>query len=349
MLLWFTLATATPLVHDTSPDEARARADAVGLDGTLEPVSLAELREAPAVLRAGGEVLGPCTPGLPDTDRVRGHLLYGELDPAAEALAEERLRCGGRARRAELERSAGVLAMFQGDEQAAAAAFAVAKGFDPELSWDPGFPADHQAVFDAATPATTELTVVPAELARIDGEPLGASVARGVHGVTFAADGVAVRLEVADDELVVPSAFPAQLPALADEAARREVSSLLAAALGEGRRAVVVGPDEVWSGTTGRVDWDRLEPLAASRPSPAPWVLAAGGGLVAGVGAVLAGTGLTAAADHADAMGRATVRADYDAARSDYDAAAGRAVVGYGATGVGLGIVAIGIGWGVLR
>jgi len=342
---------ATPLVHDGTDADARARAEAVGLPGDLPLVVYPSLREAAPALRAGGQVLGACTEGLPDVDKVRGHLLYGELDEAEAALEVERARCAGGEIRGALERSAGVLAMLRGDEAEAAAAFATAKGFDPTLEWDPGFPADHQAVFDAATPSTTDLTVVPSALARIDGGPQSGPVARGVHGVSWPSGGVAVRLTVADDELVMPSAFPATLPALGDDAARAELSSLLAVALGEGRRVAVVGPEAVWSGTTGRVDWDRLVPqeVARSKRSPAPWVLAAGGGAVSVVGAVLMGTGLGAAQRHAGTMEGAASRSAYDTAADDYDRAAGQTRAGYGLTGAGLGAVLIGVGWGVAR
>ena len=115
------------------------------------------------------------------------------------------------------------------------------------------------------------------------------------------------------------------------------------------RRVAVVGPTAVWSGTTGRVDWDRLAPLTPSKRSPAPWLVAAGGGLLTGVGAVLMGTGLSSAQQQITAMTEADSRATYDAAAADYDAAAGRTRAGYATTGIGLGVALTGVGWGVLR
>lgn len=359
--MWLAListALAAPLVHDDDVPAADAaeQASTAGITEGLEPTSLSTVRAAPPWTRSG-RALGPCTPGDVDAGVVRGHLLYGEFDEARERLSAERSKCGGPpSARAELERAAGLLALSDGDAAAATQHFATAKGFDPALSWDTGFPADQQAIFDAAEPHTARLDVGERQ-ATIDGQPATeAAVAVGVHGVVIGELVLSVDLPEGGDVLVIPGAFPETLPPLADPASRLALTRALSASLGEAKRVHVLAPDGVWTGTTGRVDWTQT-PLASPPPLPdatarrtkAPWWVAGAGGLVAGVGASLAGINSLSANDLADEMGRTTDRTRYDDLLQEAEAANGRVRIGQGIAAGGAGVALVGISWGVLR
>jgi hypothetical protein len=362
MLVIVTLAWAEPLVHhEADPETAVSAARAVGVIGPLSPVSLTDVRKAEPTLRAGGVVLGTCEAGPPDVDAVRGHLLYGELDEAALRLDRERRRCDGFDRRAALERTAGILAQLRGDAATAAAAFASAKGFDPNIVWDEGFPVEQRGAFDAAQPALAQLKVVPAG-GLVDGAPSRGEVAVGVHGVVIGGVGLAIEVVGGDELLSVPAAYPEKIRPLADEADRRDLSLVLTAAFNEGERVSVWAPDGLWTGAAGRVDWTLVAPIAPATAdvdrapraprttrSPAPWVVAGGGALLAGVGYTIAGLSAGEAHRLNEELSQPLDAATYAARRDEAGAVNGRVWLGQGVGGVGVGAMVFGLGWGVMR
>jgi len=361
-MLWIlTAALATPLVHDPDASDAVERAREAGVQDSLEPMGLDAIR-AHAPWSRNGQPIAVCSPGHVDAKAVRGHLLYGELDAARERLAAERVRCAGtRNERAELERAAGLLALAEGDEPKAAIAFAVAKGYDPDVPWDDGFPADQQAIFDAAEPLTAALLVVPTPR-EVDGAPPEAgALSAGPHGLKVGATALYFRHSDIDDVLAVPSAYAPELPPLADEAARVELTHVLSAALGAGTRVHVAAPDALWTGTTGRSDWTAIpwpavvipEPLPTAAPEPkrrpVPWYIAGAGAVVAAGGGVLAGVSNAQARGLADDMSGATERSAYDDLATRAGGANDRVRIGQGLLAGGAGIATVGVVWGVVR
>ncbi len=362
MLWMLATALATPLLHDADPATAVQRAKVAGVQDELEPLSLEALRGASPWSRNGAP-LRACNPGEVDAAAVRGHLLYGELQEAHQRLAEERLRCGGPASaRAELERAAGLLALADGDEAKASRAFAVAKGYDPKVPWDDGFPAEQRALFDDAVPLVADLLIVPAPSLVDGGAPSEGPMAAGAHGVLVG------RLELhlvhghVADVLAVPSALGPDLPALSDVAARLELTHALSAAIGPGERVHVAAPDALWTGTTGRTDWTSIPwpapalaegPEGPALPEPrrsiAPWLVAGIGGAVVLGGGLLTGVNHAAATGLADDMFAATDRGSYDELRTRAEAANGRVKVGEGLLIGGAGVATIGLVWGVAR
>ncbi len=356
-----TAALAPPLVHDTDASDAVERALEAGVQDPLEPMSLDAIRAHDPWSR-NGQPIAVCSPGHIDAKAVRGHLLYRELDAARERLAAERVRCAGtREERAELERAAGLLALADGDEPKAATAFAVAKGYDPDVPWDDGFPTEQHALFDAAEPLAATLLVVPTPKEVDGGPPVPGPWAAGPHGLAVGATAIYFRHGDIDDVLAVPSAHPPELPPMADEAARVQLTHVLSAALGEGTRVHVAAPDALWTGTTGRTDWTAIpwptvatpEPLPTAAPEPkrrpVPWHVAGAGAVVAAGGGLLAGVSNAQAQGLADDMSGATERGPYDELATRAGGANDRMRIGQGLLAGGAGIATVGVVWGVVR
>jgi len=359
MLWMLVIAVAAPLVHDPGDTDAAERAREAGVTEPLEPVSLDDIRTT-APWSRNGQPIDNCAPGPIAADAIRGHLLYGELDAARQRLATERMQCDGTAaQRAELERAAGLLALMAGDEATARHAFAVAKGYDPELPWDDGFPADQQALFDAVEPLVATLVVAPVPDAMDGAPPTAGPVAAGSHGLVLGATRLHLRHSDVDDVLAVPGAYPLALPSLADEASRLALTHVLSARLGVGERVHVAGPEALWTGTTGRTDWTPTpwpappapdpEPVATVKRSPAPWLVAGGGAVVAVAGGLLAGVSASQAQGFATDMADTTDRSVYDELATKGEGANGRVRIGQGLLLGGAGLTTVGLVWGVAR
>jgi hypothetical protein len=249
-----------------------------------------------------------------DTDEIQSALLYAELD-RAETLASAAIAWAPCADLAapdlsDLLRIWGIVAVHQ--EGPAAERFAIARSMFPEMVWDDRFAPRYREAFDAYEAAfeQTELTVFPPGDLRIDGtQSTDTTLSAGRHVVTLGSNGAWVTLLDAPDTLVLPAAYPDDaLSWMADETLRPALTELLAVTLGEGERAMVHHDGTVWTGTTGRVDWQALPSLLPTEAPPLPQaksrptgpILAISGGGLALVGIGLAAGGYAMASSNAD-------------------------------------------------
>jgi hypothetical protein len=366
-------ATAgTPLIY--SGDQATASARAVGAgfaEADLEPTQFSELRGGVPVLLAGG-VAEVCSTGRATRakleqalDDARSAILYGEHEAAAKALddAAVAVLCAPDVPGAEAAAGLflqGVLHHATGDEEASRDAFRLAVAADPALAWDDSFAPKVQEAFEAGATAARAGEDVSLGL-----YPGGDAVVLQLGQHIVAAGGVRVRvgLEVAgENTLVVPSAYADTLDA--SEGARGDLTRLLAAALGEGQAVLVAPTGELWSGTTGRVDWDQVVkvtppevPTALPQPPQPKKRKKTAAIAVTGLGAAVAlGGGAWSARQYGrtvDAVDAFDPQTDTETTWGNkttiYEVEADRLRLAYITTGVGAAILAGGLTFTVLR
>ena len=291
LILSATGAHATPVVCE-GPSCEGGPAAAISLvaergqvdPATLSAVSLAELRGRPPVLLAGGHAEScsrpPLTGGVQMAlDSAEGALLYGRFEEASAGVtnARQAVLCAAEptssATIARIELVAGLIAQEQGDEATATARYAAATRYDPSVPWPSTYPSDRRTLFDAARsnppPPETSLTVRPSvPPPSVDGAPLGGPLRAGEHIVRSGNVAVRISLDEVPNRLVIPAAYPPDALSWAgDEARRPELSSLLAATLGEGTEAWIVSGQDAWRAIAGRTDWTAF-PSPVARPDP---------------------------------------------------------------------------------
>ena len=280
---------ADPVVHGdlVAGDTAVAKVKAeLEVEPTLEPLPMGDLLAGSPSLVEGGQV-DVCIGGDAVSNHTvasllatgESHFLYGEYDQAQSVLADAEGRIPCLQEVVDVRTSAriayirGVAAHHAGDVDGATAAFRRAFAQLPSLAWDDDLPTGSKALFEtlaAEEPGGIGLEIVaPAERMDVwlDGRKAESTTlvtSPGSHVVQLKWDGPihTVRVEVGGSNkatLVVPAAFPADSYTwVGDTDKRRRLSILLASHLGEARRAYVVVGDEVWGGTTGRTDWQRV-------------------------------------------------------------------------------------------
>ena len=274
--------------------------------------------------------------------RAEGALAYGENDKAATELAEAEKIAGCLVDPADPALLARVSVLrgverAPSDEAAAKRAFANAVSTGVPVAWDDGWPAAARAIYDgvaAHPPAMVDLVVyAPTAALYLDGRAIASgqhlTVGIGQHRVllgTAVPQALTVDVDEGPVSVVVPSAYPVDLIAMADGVdTRAPLSVLLAGAFGEGAAAIVASDGAIWAATAGRTDWIALSHLHASPAQVVGRVLMGTGGAIAVGGGV--GTGVmyqkvrTASRSMRDASSPdafASAETQYSANRSTY-------------------------------
>jgi hypothetical protein len=262
-----------PVVHDGDGGAAVSQvAQRTGLPpDQLEAVPLSQLLEAPTSV-LGAAAMRHCSGAATRVGDVKAELVRAEaalregedrsamdhLDLAVAAMGclSELVEPGVGARVFLLR---GAL-MGDRDEEAALGELRSALGFDPALSWEPGFPEAGEALLEAARGAGTPsvLAVSPAGTSAgpwIDGRTLSGSgaareVAPGLHLAQSPGIGgiqSAWLVIEGDAHLVLPGSFRSTaLAQLSEDSKRPEVEALIAAALDQTPAAYAASGGGLW-------------------------------------------------------------------------------------------------------
>ncbi len=293
--------------------------------------------------------------------RIEGHLNYGELDAAGQALTEARevALCLGEPLPGNLVARvsflAGIRAWFLEDRSAAEGHFLEALRLRESLAWDPTFPPEMRQPFEVARQRRAEdpsswLRVVPA-LAEgrlwVDGLPVDepqVSLGPGLHYVqlggatwtTFVVDLPPAGASV----LWLPSELDEGVTTWVEDPERRDdLDGLLQLALPEGTAIALTTDAAVWRGRVGSAEWAPVERVRH------PWRWAGLGGLaLAGGSLVAAGTGYAGAwvaASDSHSARQADDWTDYQAAGVRHGLAGQIYRVGLIGAGVGTTLAAV--------
>lgn len=377
MLALIAAAAATEtLVHaEGAFAEATAHLQRIGGGdtGEVRVVTLAQLVAGSAPAAVAGARLVPCVGGPRTALDLEHHAVRAgramaymeqaeavrELDAAVAALpCLDTLVPSPLGARIYFLR--GVLAFDMGDRAAAKASFERARGFSPDLAWDPDLPPDARDLFEdaEAPPAGLWLHLVPAPPAGevwVDGRPValeGGRVALGAgrHVVQIDGGGVstfAIEVSGTDGALVRPAAVPPDALVWVEDPARRPaLTSVFEAALEPEATVYVAGAGRLWRVHAGRDDWEELnvpEKRGVGRTERivGASLLGVGGAALIG-GSLLAGTGYAEASDAAGAAGDAATRQAYADAESRHHAAVSRLHAGEALGVGGVALVAVG-------